>query len=224
MSTQHIEEMGFNPHKIYYHGTTSTTPFDTFKHANGDIGFHFGTLKQAKERLKDKSPSQSEIMQVHLKVHNPLRMRDLSHFSTEAVKHELLNHPNFQSAKHQQHLHNIKSDDQLRSYLQNQGYDGIIYRNEKEVPEAASHIQKANEHLANFVKQTGSHPYNVSLANRQHPEYVNYQKESNRAEQMIDHFADDSLIVFNPNQIRKTTAKFNKDRANSGNINESVRL
>jgi len=216
-----VYDMGFNPHKIYYHGTTSKEPFDTFKHSNGDIGFHFGTLKQATERLKDKPSEHSDILKVHLKLHNPLRLRDISHFSTQAVKHELESHPMFQSNQHQRQLAKIKTDDHLRSYLQNQGYDGIVYRNEKEVPEAASHIKQANLHLSNFVAATKSSPYKVSKEHQQHPEYVNYLKEMNRAAQMVDHFADDSYIVFNPNQIRKTTATFDKDRSHSGNINES---
>ena len=39
---------------IYYHGTFCTTPIKNFKY-NDDIGFHFGTLKQAQERIYDKN-------------------------------------------------------------------------------------------------------------------------------------------------------------------------
>lgn len=194
-----------NHDKIWYHGTTAQKDFDHFKYANGDIGFHFGTLKQATERLKDKNADSAKIMKVKLNLNNPLRLRDISHFSHDAVKYELENHPDFRDNRERlKSLDNIHSDHHLRSYLKGLGYDGIVYKNEKEVPEAAEHIKKAQMHLDNFVKQTGSHPYRIAPEHKSHPEYLKHRLESSHADHMIKKHAEDSVIVFEPQQIQKT--------------------
>lgn len=218
-----IIDMGFDPDKVYYHGTISPHKFDSFKHQNGDIGFHFGTLEQAKQRLKDKMANpHARILAVHLRLKNPLRMRDLSHFSKEAIRYELEMHPKvYGNTQKEKELDRVNTDDDMRKFIKSLGHDGIVYRNEKEVPEADGHLKKAQEHLDQFIKETGANPRKLTPEQKQHPLYKEHMKETLRAEHMINHFAQDSYIVFDPNQVRSIDAKFDKNKSDSGNMTES---
>ena len=53
---------------VVYHGTNA----DFEKFERGDIGFHFGNIEQANERMSDFVDGNPHIMPVYLKMENPL--------------------------------------------------------------------------------------------------------------------------------------------------------
>lgn len=181
----------------FYHGTTAPIHFKKFKldeSKDGDIGIHFGSLKQAQTRLIDKNCEHSRIIEVKLDIKNPFRMRDISHFTVENIKYELSWNPEF-------NIDNVETLSELRSAFISAGYDSIVYLNEKEVFEATTHIQKSQMHLNNLYQDTGYTAFNIPTHLKMHPEYLNYLTESKRIEQMVNHFSEDSVIVLDPNQV-----------------------
>lgn len=183
-------------HKIYYHSTTAKEKFTKFRNTNEDIGVHFGTLKQAEERMRDKNGTR--IIKVTLDVKTPLRIRDLSHFSMDSVIHELKNMNEFSSVN----FINITNIHELRKLIVGFGYDSLVYLNEKEVPEAAVHINKCKELEETFKKKYNlKNIFNVSSELKTDELYVEYLKETKRLENAIGYFAEDSVIALYPEQI-----------------------
>ena len=122
--------------KVVYHGTLAD--FDEFK--VGDIGYHFGTAKQAGGRLEastwfDDDASQN-IMPVYLKLENPLRIMDVSSFNSafdiakELFTTDVITNDEFYSLDEAKD--NNESLDMLKAIIQKKGYDGLIYLNRRE--------------------------------------------------------------------------------------------
>lgn len=114
---------------IAYHGTTSD--FEKFK--AGDIGVHFGNVKQANSRLQDISTGTrgDRIIPVEIETKNPLLMKDVSEWEfPENIINELYNHSDKFSKSE---LNNVlKSDDKnkaLTKLIEDKGYDSIKYLN-----------------------------------------------------------------------------------------------
>ena len=91
-----------NP-KMVYHGTDSED-FETFERTE-DIGFHFGTARQAsarvgaspaavKDTLRSGGPfeyqSDRRLIPVYLRIRNPLRMPDLNDWAPQRVSQQLV--------------------------------------------------------------------------------------------------------------------------------------
>ncbi len=131
-----------------YHGTTYT--FDEFKlpedtgMGHTGLGIHFGTAQQAGARAMGYFGREEEgasIHPVYLSVGKPLRMRDLYNWGPVAVSNELyLEH----IISHDQHRHILalgygpegyaRAYSLLRQWLDEAGYDAIVYRNRTEGP------------------------------------------------------------------------------------------
>jgi len=131
-----------------YHGTTYT--FDEFKlpedtgMGHTGLGIHFGTAQQSGARAMGYFGREEEgasIHPVYLSVGKPLRMRDLYNWGPVAVSNELyLEH----IISHDQHRHILalgygpegyaRAYSLLRQWLDEAGYDAIVYRNRTEGP------------------------------------------------------------------------------------------
>lgn len=181
--------------KLWYHGTPEK--FNSFEYRNNDIGFHFGTLDQANQRLSDLGTT-GHLIKAKLNVKNPIILPDLSHFTFENVKRELSNRPEFKDKE----FDRIKNTQHLRDYLFKKGYDGFIYKNTKEVPEAQSYLDKAESHLKKFREDTGYTEYNApSEIKNNHENYLLAQLYHEKAANAIKQHAKDSVIVLKNSQI-----------------------
>ncbi len=126
-----------------YHGTTEN--FDIFDlELSRDIGAHLGSKEQAKDRIRDRDtnryPEGSNIRGHYIDIKNPLYLEDLDNWYPDDISAALKeqgfkNVPEFgptdQAPEH------FKA---LREYLQNEGYDGIIYNNKFEGGDIRSNL------------------------------------------------------------------------------------
>lgn len=181
---------------IWYHGTDSV--FREFTY-NDDIGFHFGTLDQATTRLTDKQISTPILMKVEINLNNPIRIRDISNFTIHSLKYELEYNPIF--ADKLSVLNSIDDINELRDYIYSLGYDGFIYRNEKEVPSANELINESNYYFDMFLAQTNSHKFKILDEHKQNCNYIKYMELENKIADTIKKDAQDSIIVFYNHQI-----------------------
>lgn len=171
----------------FYHGTFCETPIINFKYAQDDIGFHFGTLNQAKTRIHDKSNKLGYIYKYHLNINNSLRLPDLSNFNYKTILHQLieLKFKNINQIKN-----NIRSNSDMRNYLSTHNIDSIIYLNEKEVLEANDLIIENNKLSA------------ITKSSKDHPLYKEYKIVNQRLNLVIQYFAEDSILVLSPSNIK----------------------
>jgi len=130
---------------VVYHGTIGD--FSEFK-LTTDIGYHFGTAPQANARIESKDRLKrsleknvipyTNIMPAYLSIQNPLRLDDLSLWQPEDILDNLVRKGIInQLTKFIQlrKLKNIPEVDKwylLRNYIEDLGYDGIVYKNKHE--------------------------------------------------------------------------------------------
>lgn len=124
----------------FFHWTQE--PFEIFK--KGDVGFHFGTLDSASDRLNDMSESGKEnyIKEVYINITNPLIFEteigtwDVCFVATVAFDNGILNENEIQHLEELNGFFDSKYDDEasveLRRILNEKGYDGILYKNQYE--------------------------------------------------------------------------------------------
>lgn len=182
--------------KLWYHGTPEK--FNSFEYRNNDIGFHFGTIEQATQRLNDLGKT-GHIIKAKLNIKNPIRLPDVSHFTVENIKQVLKDKSEFNKDPE---FHKIKNPQHLRDYLTKKGYDGIIYKNTKEVPEASEYLNKAESHLQKFREDTGYTEFNAPKSIKDTNEnYLLSQLYHEKAAKAIKKHAKDSVIAFGNSQI-----------------------
>ena len=111
---------------VVYHGTNA----DFEKFEIGDIGYHFGNIEQATERMTDFTDGNPHIMTGYLKMENPLDIvsdvgdwLDVDTVKEYLHEYEVLSDEEFKK---------VNTLSQITSILQNKGYDGIIYENQFE--------------------------------------------------------------------------------------------
>lgn len=115
---------------VVYHGTNAD--FTSFDPSKRDIGFHFAKdPKIANNRLDPYGEGfnqGSRLMRSYLKIENPIQAKyDVGDWnSLEDVKDAIKETVPLAETE------NIKSIDELRSYLESKGYDGIEYTNQGE--------------------------------------------------------------------------------------------
>lgn len=131
-NTKVVDEKG-NP-KVVYHGTKGK--FNTFAYSREDIGFHFGTKGTARTRIgrgKD-----ARIMQVFLNLENPLIFdTDLGSWDADYIVKDLLEKEmmSYDDAKailltpNGYKRNSVSALVDLRQWMSNNGYDGIVYPN-----------------------------------------------------------------------------------------------
>jgi len=126
---------------IVYHGTIEG--FTEFK--KGDIGFHFGSIEQAENRLKDlgdwiKFPKGSNVVPVYLSLKNPYNVvSDLGQWNDMESLEEYFGPANEGpfSAKEWAKIKNVQG---FVKGMKAKGYDGIVYDNAFEAAEGQSFI------------------------------------------------------------------------------------
>lgn len=116
---------------VCYHGTRA----DFRQFTKGDIGFHFGTKDAAMARLADTGSADGKLMEVYLRITNPLDMYDRPEWTDEWI-YECLDPTGIMC------LDPFLTEEQYDSYLdqgtpaleviRRHGYDGIRYRNDNE--------------------------------------------------------------------------------------------
>lgn len=111
---------------IVSHGTNA----DFEKFEIGDIGYHFGNMEQATERMTDFSDGNPHIMSGYLKMENPLDIvsdvgdwLDVDTVKEYLHEYEILSDEEFKK---------INTLSEITSLLQEKGYDGVIYENQYE--------------------------------------------------------------------------------------------
>ena len=122
--------------QVVYHGTTSE--FNTFK--RGDIGYHFGSYAQARNRLSYQG-GKKRYIKAYLDIKNPLVVEhDSGSWHGNYAAGMLLTWGDFNSnpnaVERLQEIARIydtrKSDVELKNFLKSLGYDGIQYLNTHE--------------------------------------------------------------------------------------------
>lgn len=126
-----------------YHGTTSSEPFFIFE--KDDVGFHFGTEEQAKERATD----EKSIIKAYLNIRNPLVIPqdigdwnglnmadyilsgDIDFDITEDLRKTEKDIETLEkiAADTDSDGYNSSASKAMREFLKSKGYDGIQYLN-----------------------------------------------------------------------------------------------
>lgn len=137
-----VDENG-NP-KVVYHATLRS--FKTFIRATGDIGFHFGTIAQAEDRIAVEDddmnsgfPEGSNVYPAYLDIKNPLRLRDAEDWTefrnvfialqaSKQFPDSFLDEIQSKVAR----LSDPAANRVVREELQKKGFDGIVYLNRHE--------------------------------------------------------------------------------------------
>ncbi len=131
-NTKIVDKKG-NP-AVVHHGTKGK--FNTFAYSREDIGFHFGTKGTARTRIgrgKD-----ARIMQVFLNLENPLIFdTDLGSWDADYIVKDLLKKEmmSYDDAKailltpNGYKRNSVPALVDLRQWMSNNGYDGIVYPN-----------------------------------------------------------------------------------------------
>lgn len=128
--------------KVVYHGTIQS--FNTFRY--GDLGFHFGSRNQAETRVEDEQ--NPIMMKAYLSIKNPYQAEyDYGSWDGDYVASMFLEREEFTDdadvsvlkdiAKHQ----TPRANSELRKFLRDKGYDGVVYPNRfEDESEKASYI------------------------------------------------------------------------------------
>lgn len=125
--------------KICYHGTDAN--FDTFDTNNSYIGSHFGTYKQANERILQhfKSQKGSNIIPVYLKIEHPVYLKDEGNFDIRTIITQLFGKKIITYGfvyefltKYYGSKNKSEYFKKLKDILIKKGYDGICYSNKYE--------------------------------------------------------------------------------------------
>lgn len=200
---------------VVYHGTDASTDFDAFERRPGDVGIHFGTIGQANDRLcyldemrrsgnfKDrmrKGDPAPRIIPVFLSIRNALRMEDVGAWNPSRMSTQL--GQAFADDKDYHRIDYLKSNREVREFLEARGYDGIVYRNDGETA-GGSPLRKAKGVAWDTfkVRQKALRRSGVRGEDLESEEYKQYL-EAAGAEAMNRYSSrDDSYIVFRPGQI-----------------------
>lgn len=146
------EKMGEGGALKGYHGTEFE--FDEF--AKGDLGYHFGSDEmQAHNRLANRSwekrselvgkARQPRIIEAELDLKNPLRLDDITNWDFPTFINDNLLERGIITKKEYDILESSTKSTharlkETRKVIQDKGYDGIVYKNEHEKPNADSYI------------------------------------------------------------------------------------
>lgn len=197
--------------RVMYH-TTTAAGFSQFKRGSRDIGMHFGTQGQARDRFDiklDADPYGPELrdvrhatMPVYLNIRNPLRMEDLGVWESWSLLDGLL-HAGIKIDNDTKKSILDKPGGYLRimairDFIESLGYDGIVYQNRYEATGAQSLREardKARDRLEEARRATDGGGSNLSeLAALEHAEQA--------YEEHLKANAEDSYIAFHPEQVK----------------------
>lgn len=155
------------PEKVY-HGTAAN--FTVFE--RGDIGYHVGTKAQAEDRIA--GVEGGHVMELYASIQNPLyAAMDFGDWHGQNVAEMLIETEQFEDfdnrAEIEERLSEVakmdnqqEADTALRKYLQDLGYDGIVYENRWE-GEGDSYIVFESSQLKSATD-------NIGLFDRNNPD------------------------------------------------------
>jgi hypothetical protein len=196
---------------VLYHGTASN--FKCFKHSKGDIGFHFGSMEQARVRLDyslkeglHKAQSQ-RILEVYLCIKKPLRLYDSGDWTVDDMKHHLLRW--FPEDRHifgsVDYDTGFKTNQQVRDYLVGKGFDGIVYANTGEVPGAEGFERDLAKARRALYRRYPEAKHLLRKEYLESEEYKRFKKAEDADQVFRDTNAQDSYIAFEPRQIKSVS-------------------
>lgn len=104
-----------------------------------DIGYHFGTLQAAMDRMLDLE-REYDIFPYKININNPIRLRDVGAWADfkdvadELLKLGVISENEYLEAEEFAKTQSLRGDEHkvLRDILKSNGYDGIIYKNDSE--------------------------------------------------------------------------------------------
>lgn len=155
---------------ICYHGTNAD--FDCFK--NKDLGYHFGTINSAHNRIKNKYKKylNASIIPVYLKIENPIYMDDIGIWNdVDEIVSELININILNNTEFIDRYNNDKNKDKIIediiNHLINLKYDGIIYNNFSEDTGDKSYLVFKNTQIKSAIGNSGKYnPNNPSITEK----------------------------------------------------------
>jgi len=129
-----------------YHGTNRD--FSAFRTTDRDIGVHMGTTGQANDRMDalskrwlDKGVDNPRVLPVYANFRNPYRMEDIGNFDLDNMGYQL---KHLRGEEVPMDMHDI------RSMLEDHGYDGVVYKNTGETNGAAPYREAADAALEDW--------------------------------------------------------------------------
>jgi hypothetical protein len=117
------------------------TTFDPkYKTELSSMGFHFGTPEQAEFRGTQydfKSRSEPEVGQYYLSIKKPLRVSHMAsyapdHLADQMFEMGVLDDDSYADIQSETGYDSVETGDRLVQILKDNGYDGLVYENEKE--------------------------------------------------------------------------------------------
>lgn len=183
--------------QVIYHGTNAAVDFVEFKPSTHELGIHVGTTFQANGFAADMpritASAGSRVYPMYARIQNPLRLTDRGGFtSRNNVIAQLRNLGLITDAEIEKlayfvdkvNVRRLRTDKQIEEntirWLKDKGYDGIVYLNRYE---------------------------GYSESDRNSGKFNDDQRKASNDEQWLEIFpaADDSHIVFDPQQVKSTT-------------------
>lgn len=163
---------------ICYHSTNKD--FDKFE--NKELGYHFGTIISAHNRLKFKFKDQQlineSIIPVYLKIENPIYMDDIGIWNdVDEIVSELINvnviDNNTEFIKRYDNMLKLSKNkqdkiknnilDDIVHHIVSLKYDGIIYNNLSEDVGGQSYLVFKNTQIKSAIGNNGD--YNINNSN-----------------------------------------------------------
>lgn len=196
-----------------FHATKAD--FEEFRIRRSDIGAHFGTVAQAQDRRPD-----SFMLPVYLRIERPLRVKDQGRWNVPQLK-RMLGQLSEEHGWQKTEWQNLITVPQIRGYLEDKGFDGLVYLNEWEAPrrrrpedEAASkRADEDYERARQAVIDAGYRDPKAYPGDAQGTSVLDAYKKAMEAR--ADAFAfvfsnaedvrADSYAIFHPKQVKSAT-------------------
>jgi hypothetical protein len=153
-----------------------------YKTELSSMGFHFGTDEQANFRTKQFDfKGDGETGQYYLSINNPLRVSHMAsfapdHLSDQMIDMGLLEDGAYEDIQSEADYNAVAVGDRLVSILEDAGYDGLVYENEREgagdsfVPFRPNQIKSATGNYGSFdpsdpdIRFSSASPENIAKA------------------------------------------------------------
>lgn len=191
--------------KRLFHGTGAPKDFAAFR-PQGDLGFHFGDADQANDRLDNLArpgvePGPARLMPVYLAIRNPLRLPDVGDWSVD----NLVDHLVERFPADEFSIAHLRTSEQVRDFLAEKGFDGVVYRNTNEGPGSDPHrraVEESWERLGAVRAGNGRDAGVFAPEDESLPEYQAFAAARAAYAAHREATAEDSYIAFWPEQVK----------------------
>lgn len=195
---------------IVFH--TSVADVSTFKRIK-DIGIHFGTQGQAADRYDLKLARdpygphlrgvKHNTMAVYIRLENPVRLDDAGNWGDSKEVARVLRRSGVIS---DDDYNTFKSKPivSIRSWLKSKGYDGVVYTNIEESKDGYAYRKKKDNLYYELMRAFPNikNLNDLSREDKASSVYIDWWNANNDYEMHKKASAEDSYIVFEPNQIK----------------------